>query len=233
MKYELELGMELRLILKILLRRWWLVLLPPLIVAAYTLVTYLSPAPTFAATLRFSVGYTPQSEGATLYDKFYPAWLTSEYIAGGLSDWAKTGNFAQHVADTASADGLTLTADEAAGSIAASDHQRSIVLLYFSSGDQNKLLAIASASIKTMQSLNGIIFPQNGPSGATVTPLDAISIAPVPPSLKSRIDIPVRIALGLALGIALAFIAHYFDPLIRDREEVEALGYKIVGEIPK
>jgi capsular polysaccharide biosynthesis protein len=225
--------MELKLILKILLRRWWLVLLPPIIVAAYSLITYHAPAPTYAATIRFSVGYTPQSEGTTLYDKFYPAWLTSEYIAGGLSDWAKTGNFAQHVADSASTDGLTLTADEAAGSIAASDHQRSIVVLYFSGGDQNKLAALATASIKVMQNLNGVVFPQNGPSGATVTPLDAVSIASAPSSLKSRLDIPIRIALGLALGIALAFIAHYFDPLIRDREEVEALGYKIVGEIPK
>ncbi len=225
--------MELKLILKILLRRWWLVLLPPILVAAYSFITYRAPAPTYAATIRFSVGYTPQSEGTTLYDKFYPAWLTSEYIAGGLSDWAKTGNFAQHVADTASTDGLTLTADEAAGSIAASDHQRSIVVLYFSSGDQDKLAAIATASIKVVQTLNGVVFPQNGPAGATVTPLDAVSITPAPPSLKTRLDIPIRAALGLALGILLAFIAHYFDPFIRDREEVEALGYKIVGEIPK
>lgn len=225
--------MELRLILKILLRRWWLVALPPIIVAAYSIITYHSPAPIYSTTLRFSVGYTPQTDAPTLYDKFYPAWLTSEYIAGGLGDWAKTGNFAQHVADTAATNGQTITADEAAGSIAASDHQRSIVILYFSSSDQGKLSAIASASIKVMQTLNGVIFPQNGPSGATVTPLDAVSITPAPLSLKTRLDIPIRVALGLALGILLAFIAYYFDPRIRDQEEVEALGYKIVGEIPK
>ena len=37
----------------------------------------------------------------SLYDRKYPAWLTSEYIAGGLSDWAKTGDFAQAVAGVA------------------------------------------------------------------------------------------------------------------------------------
>ena len=111
--------MELKLILKILFRRWWLVILPPLIVAGYSITTYKAPAPTYATTLRFSVGYTPQTDASSLYDKFYPAWLTSEYIAGGLSDWSRTGNFAQHVADTASLDGQLITADEAAGSIAA------------------------------------------------------------------------------------------------------------------
>jgi capsular polysaccharide biosynthesis protein len=225
--------MELRLILKILLRRWWLVLLPPILVAAYSLITYHAPAPTYSTTLRLAVGYTPQTKTSTLYDKFYPAWLTSEYIAGGLGDWAKTGNFAQHVAETASTPDRPITADEAAGSIAASDHQRSIVIVYFSGGDQDKLSAIANASIKVMQTLNGVVFPQNGPSGATVTPLDAVSIVPAPPSLRTRLDIPIRVALGLALGILLAFAAHYFDPRVRDRDEVEAMGYKIVGEIPK
>ena len=225
--------MELKLILKILFRRWWLVLIPPIIIAAYSIATYKSPAPTYATTLRFSVGYTPQTNTSSLYDQFYPAWLTSEYIAGGLGDWAKTGNFAQHVSDIASTTGTAITPEEAAGSIAASDHQRSIVILYFSSGDQNRLTAIADAAIKTMQKFNGIIFPQNGPSGATVTPLDTVSIAPAPPSLRSRLDIPIRIALGLVFGMVLAFIAHYLDPRIRDRSEVEAMGYTIVGEIPK
>jgi capsular polysaccharide biosynthesis protein len=233
MNYALELIMELKLILKIIFRRWWLVLLPPIMVAAYSIITYHSPAPSYSTTLRFSVGYTPQTDASTLYDKFYPAWLTSEYIAGGLGDWAKTGNFDQHVADTASTSDRPITADEVAGSIVASDHQRSILIVYFSSGDQDKLSAIATASIKVMQTLNGVVFPQNGPSGATVTPLDAVSIVPAPPSLRTRLDIPIRVALGLAFGILLAFIAHYIDPRIRDREEVEALGYKIVGEIPK
>ncbi len=225
--------MELKLILKILFRRWWLVIIPPIIIAAYSIATYKAPAPTYTTTLRFSVGYTPQTNTSSLYDQFYPAWLTSEYIAGGLGDWAKTGNFAQHVADVVTTNGLTVTADEVAGSIAASDHQRSIAIIYFSSGDQTKLAAIADASIKVMQKFNGIVFPQNGPSGATITPLDAVSIAPAPPSLKSRLDIPIRVILGLVFGIVLAFIAHYLDPRVRDRSEVEAMGYNIVGEIPK
>ena len=225
--------MELRLIIKILLRRWWLVVVPPILIAAYSLITYHAPAASYAVTLRFSVGYAPQAETASLYDRSYPAWLASEYIAGGLSDWAKTGDFAQAVADDATAKGKTVTAAEVAGSIGAADHVRSIVTLFFNGGDQDQLTAMAASAIQVIQKRNGAVFPQNGAAGATVTPLDAVSVSAAPASLKSRLDIPVRVGLGLALGIVLAFVAHYFDPSLRERSEVEALGLPIIGEIPK
>ena len=220
--------MELRMMLTILFRRWWLVIVPPILVGIITLFTYRAPATTYAATLRFAVGYSPEPAVTSLYDRKYPAWLTSEYIAGGLSDWAKTGDFAQAVAAST---GKSITAAEVAGSIT-SDHLRSIVVLYLNGDDPDKLTAIGEAAIKVLQTRNNIVFPQNG-EGATVTALDPVSIGVAPPSLRARLDIPIRLALGLALGIALAFIAHYLDPRIRDRSEVEALGLNIVGEIPK
>ena len=220
--------MELRLILKVLLRYWWLVIVPPILVAVVILVTYQAPATSYAATLRFAVGYPPEANLATLYDRKYPAWLASEYIAGGLSDWAKTGAFAQAVADDA---GAGVTAAEVAGSIT-SDHLRSIVVLYLNGGDAEHLKAIGRSAIKVLQTQNSHVFPQNG-EGATVTALDDVSVGAAPPSLRARVDIPIRIALGLAFGVALAFLVHYFDPRVRDRSEVEAIGLSIIGEIPK
>ncbi len=216
--------------LKILLRRWWLVIVPPVLVGIITLVTYQAPATAYATTLRFAVGYPPETSTTSLYDRKYPAWLASEYIAGGLSDWAKTGDFAQAVADDAGAS-AGLTAAEVAGSIT-SDHLRSIVVLYLNGGDAAKLKAIGTSAIKVLQTRNGQVFPQNG-DGATVTALDSVSIGAAPPSLRNRLDIPIRLALGLAFGVTLAFVAHYFDPRVRDRAEIEAIGLSIIGEIPK
>lgn len=219
--------MELRLLIKILLRRWWLVIVPPILVAFITVFTYQAPATAYATTLRFAVGYPPEANLASLYDRKYPAWLASEYIAGGLSDWAKTGDFAQAVANDA---GASVTAADVAGSIT-SDHLRSIVVLYLNGGDAAKLTAIGMSAIKVLQTRNGQVFPQNG-EGATVTALDSVSIGAASPSLRNRLDIPIRVALGLAFGVALAFIVHYFDPRLRDRNELEALGLNIIGEIP-
>jgi capsular polysaccharide biosynthesis protein len=220
--------MELRLVLKIILRRWWLVIAPPVLVGAITVWTYQAPAPSYAATLRFAVGYPPEANLTSLYDRKYPAWLASEYISGGLSDWAKTGDFSQAVADDA---GAGIAAAEVAGSIT-SEHLRSIVVLYLNGGDADKLTAIGTSAIKVLQTRNSRVFPQNG-DGATVTALDSVSIGAAPPSLRNRLDIPIRIALGLAFGVVLAFVAHYFDPHLRERSEVEAIGLNILGEIPK
>jgi capsular polysaccharide biosynthesis protein len=222
--------MELRLILKILLRRWWLVVAPVVLVGLITLFTYHAPATTYAATLRFSVGYAPEPQTTSLYDRNYPAWLTSEYIAGGLSDWAKTGDFAQAVANAAASQGIT--AAEVAASIV-SDHLRSVVVLYLNGSDPEKLAAIGTSAGRVLQTRNNVVFPQNGPAGASVTVLDEVAVAAAPPSLRARLDVPIRLALGLALGVALAFVAHYFDSRLRDKAEVEALGLSIIGEIPK
>ena len=220
--------MELRTLLKILKRYWLLVVLPPVLVGVFTLMTYRAPAPSYTSTLRFSVGYPPEQQTMSLYDRQYPAWLTSEYIAGGLSDWAKTGDFAQAVANVAGGD---MTAGEVAGAIV-SDHLRSIVVLYLNGSDPDRLTAMGRAATKVLQVRNNVIFPQNG-AGAVVTALDGAAAAPAPPSLRTRLDIPIRLALGLALGIALAFVAWYFDPRIRDRADAEAIGLSIIAEIPK
>jgi capsular polysaccharide biosynthesis protein len=219
--------MELRILLKILRRYWYLIVIPPLLVGVFSLITYRAPAPGYTSTLRFSVGYAPEQQATSLYDRNYPAWLTSEYIAGGLSDWAKTGDFAQAVANEA---GQNISAEEVAGSLV-SDHLRSIVVLYLNGGDADKLTAIGTATSKVLQQRNNIVFPQNG-VGATVTALDGVVVAPAPASLRNRLDIPIRLALGLAFGVALAFLAYYLDPRVRDRADVEAIGLNIIGEIP-
>jgi capsular polysaccharide biosynthesis protein len=220
--------MELRTLLKILRRYWYLIIIPPVLVGVFTLFTYHAPASTYTSTLRFSVGYAPDQQTMSLYDRNYPAWLTSEYMAGGLSDWAKTGDFAQAVADVAGGD---ISAGEVAGSLV-SDHLRSIVVLYLNGSDPDRLTAIGNAAIKVLQVRNDIVFPQNGP-GAVVTALDGVVVAPAPPSLRTRLDVQIRIALGLMLGVVLAFLAWYFDPRLRDRADAEAIGLNVIAEIPK
>jgi capsular polysaccharide biosynthesis protein len=220
--------MELRTLLKILKRYWYLAVIPPLLVGVFSFITYRAPAPGYTSTLRFSVGYAPDQQAVSLYDRNYPAWLTSEYIAGGLSDWAKTGDFAQAVANEA---GNNISAGEVAGSLV-SDHLRSIVVLYLNHGDAEKLTAIGNATIKVLQQRNNIVFPQNG-AGAAVTALDGVVAAPTAPSLRARLDIPIRLALGLVFGVALAFVAWYLDPRVRDRADVEAIGLSVIAEIPK
>jgi len=203
--------MELRVYFRILKNRWWLALIPAIIVLGIGLITYRQPAPVYQVGVRFTVGYPPESSGPYLYDRYYPAWLASEYIAGGLGDWIKTGDFAAELSRELEHQNVSIPANALAGRIA-SDHQRSMVTMFITWPDARQLEAIATAAITALQTRNAQAFPQLGTNGAIVRAVDPVNVGRVPPGLRAQLDLPVRVALALVVGIALVFMAHYLWP---------------------
>jgi hypothetical protein len=35
------------------------------------------------------------------------------------------------------------------------------------------------------------------------------------------------------VGVALAFAAHYLDPFVREKDELEKMGLRVIAEMPK
>ncbi len=224
--------MEIKLYLKVLLRWWWLVAIPALIIGAVGLITYDRPPTTYGTTLRFSASLPPTLTDNPGFDPTYYSWLTSEYIVGGLSDWVKTNAFATEVSEELSKQGKEIPPSAVQGSLA-SDYVRSQLVIFVNGGNADDVAAIANAAIVVLQTRNAETFPQLGGVNAIVTALDTPSVGASPPGLRAVLDLPIRLALGLAVGVALAFIAHYFDPFVRDKREIESLGLHILAEIPK
>jgi hypothetical protein len=224
--------MELRQLLKLALRWWWLIALPPLLVGAYGLATYRAPQGSFTTSLRFTAAQPDPVTVSPNFDPNYYRWLTSEYIVSGLKDWVRTGAFAKAVSEEMNARGVSVPAGAVAGSIA-SDAARSVLVVYLTWPDQAQLTAMAEAVIKVLRDKNGDVFPQFGGQPAQVVALDNIGLAPVPPSLRARFDLVLKVGLGLVVGLGLALAAHYFDPFVRGKAELEGLGIRVVAEIPR
>ena len=223
--------MELRAFYSIFKRRWLLLLIPPLVVLLYSAVTYQSPpAPGFNVGVNFIVGQDP-TPGADLTDEDrYYNWLGSEYIVNGLTDWAVSGNFRTAVSNQLTQDGIEV----APGSYGVTaDNVRSRLQLSIQHGDAETLSHIINAAITVLTEQNAEALPQLGGETAVLILLDDPVITPLPRSLSSLLDIPLRIAIALAAGIGLALLVEYLDPTVRNRTEAEALGIAVLGEIPK
>ena len=223
--------MELRAFYAIFRRRWLLVLIPPLVVALFSAVTYQPPpAPGYNVGVNFLVAQPPTPSADLADQERYYNWLSSEYIVNGLTDWAVSGSFKTAVSNQLAQEGLEVPPDSFS---VGAENVRSRLQISIQHGDAETLAQIVNAAITVLREQNADALPQLGGETAVLTLLDEPFVTPLPRSLSSLLDIPLRIAIGLAAGVGLALLVEYLDPTIRSREEAEAMGFAILGEIPK
>lgn len=227
--------MELRELWKVVRRRWWLILLPTLAAAALTLPGMLrAPAAGggFATSIRFTAATPPEPETTSGYeDREYYPWLTSEYVVNALTDWVRTSSFAMEVSAALAEQSIEVPPGAIQAGIAA-DNERSVMSLHLSGADSEILAKTAEAAAEVLRTRSVEYFPQFGASGVEVVALDVPAIVPVPPPLSARFEPLVRIGLGLAAGVALAFLIEYLDPTVRERRQLERLGMLVLAEVP-
>ncbi|MCS7351174.1 hypothetical protein [Thermoflexus sp.] len=211
------------------LKRWgWLALIPTALGLLAAGVDR-PPAPAYQTSIRLAVGIRPEGRGDYDYEGYY-RWLSSEYLAAGVAAWVRSRDFAERAAARLQAEGLALPPPAVQGALA-SDYQRSLVVLYVTAPDPGMAEAIARAAVEVARQEVGQVWPQAGEGMTVLTPLDTPVVSPTAPSLRSRLERPFRIALGLVVGLTLAFLAYFMDPRIWDRTDVERLGFRVLGEI--
>ncbi len=221
--------MELVTLFRILLRRWWLVLIPVAITAALALPDILNRRVVsggFSAGVQYtafqSMEAIPRADG-----DYQDIWLSSELTVNAFADWVRSGSFKQEIAASLNGD-----FDTAPLTIAA-DNERSLGTISFYYPSELGLNVIVAAAIEVLQTRSDAYFAQLGGEPAAVTILDQSPAVAAPPPLVDRYGPLLRVGLGLLAGIGLALLAHYVDPVVRRREDVEALGLPVIATIPK
>jgi capsular polysaccharide biosynthesis protein len=212
----------------ILRRRWWVPALLILLVAALTPFTYHTPAPVYQASVRFTIGVSADRNVQGV-DPILSAYQASEYIRDDFVEILHSEMFANDVNANLQGTGLSIDKNAIAGSV---EKQHRIMSMTITWGNDKQAAVIASAGAKTLETENAKYFKQLGSEGASVTIIDGPDVAPVPLSLRERLDIPIRLALALAAGLLLAFLLDYLDDSVRDAHELEAMGMNVLGEIP-
>ncbi len=225
--------MELMLVIRVLLRRWWLVLIPVAIAAVVVIPDFLqnrgAVAGGYSVTVRYSASQVLEAIPGRDGD-FQDVWLASELAVNAMTDWIRTSSFVEEIQNETSKQGIEI--NPAALSVAA-DNKRSVGQIALSYPDEGQLQAIITAALDVLKTRAQNYFPQLGGQPAQVTILDVPQIVAAPPPIVNRFAPFIRLGLGLLFGIGLAFLAEYLDPFVRRREQVESLGLSVVGTLPK
>ena len=228
--------MELREYWQIIRRRWWLPLVLTLLVgllSALQLKPWLPQAVSYNATMRMLIGVMPASNNpATAYDPRYYAWLTSEYLVDDFTEVVHSELFAKNVSARLAQQAITWPPGMIQGS-AATGKQHRIITLSFNWGDRTQLSAIAKATATELTENSATYFHQLGTDGAGVTLIDGPNIDVVGPGIRQRLDLPLRMLLALLVGLGLIFLLDYLDTSVRNRRELEEMGFAVIGEISK
>jgi capsular polysaccharide biosynthesis protein len=185
--------------------------------------------PTFSAQMRFVVGIKPEPAVGDYYtyDRYY-TWLTAEYLLDDLSEVVKSRVFAHDVAVRA---GVKVPAGAIQGATSSGKLHR-ILTVQVQWHDQAELEHIANAITEILGSGSATYFAQLSTENAVVSLIDPPQIAIVGPSLRQRLDLPLRLLLAMTAGIALTFLMDYLDRSIRDRDDLQQMGIPILAEIP-
>jgi capsular polysaccharide biosynthesis protein len=120
------------------------------------------------------------------------------------------------------------------GGVTIAEKQHRILRLNVSWSSPTELADIAQASVGVIEEDSPKYLTQLGTPGALINIIDEPSLpAANPPSLTHRLNLPVRLLLALAAGLALTFLLDYLDDSIRGRPELETMGIVVLAEVPR
>jgi len=221
------------LVLRVLLRRWWLIVIPVAIVAVIVVPDFLNDGSAVSGGFNAVIRYTAAQEADAVPERdgdLQDLWLASELTVNAFTEWVRTTRFKEEVALITATNGLEI--NPLSLPIGA-DNQRSIGQVFINWHNDAELQIIANAALEVLQTRNQAYFPQLGGQPASVEILDDPQIAPVPPPLTDRFSGILRLAIAFIAGIGLAFLVEYLDPTLRTQDDLESLGLKVMVLIPK
>jgi len=227
--------MELKTYFRILKRWWWIPIGLFVLTLLFTLATqkpWQPRPPTYVMGMSFSVGVRPQHlPDEYTYDGYYSA-LSSEYLVDDFSELVKGSEFAAAVSQRLADEGIVVAPGQIQGLTQTGKLHR-ILTVTVVDGDPERVQKIADAVAETITKDTSRFMPRLLEDQGAVYLVNKGGVAAIGPSLKQRLDLPLRLVLALLAGIGLAFLLEYLVPRVQTRQDMENLGVNVLAEIPR
>lgn len=224
--------MELRQYWHIVWKRIWIPALLFGIVLVVSLVLRRPPPPQYQAEARVLVDVPPlEAVEGMGFDPRLTAPQATEYLVDDFSLFVSSQAVARAVSQQLAGQGIQVPAGLIHSSTASEQVHR-VVTVRVTWGDPDQALVILNAAVEVLREEAPAYFGRLGRQQPQIALIDDPGVSPVPPSLTQRLDLPVRLILALVAGIALCFFLDYLDDSVRGREELEAIGIRVLAEVP-
>jgi capsular polysaccharide biosynthesis protein len=227
--------MELRHYFGIVRRSWPLVVGLPLLVALLTIALWFVLPARYGLQVTMLVTQRPFATNETAvtlpdYNSFN-SWAASEYIVDDILQLVETPAFARDITDwVRQQHGVELDPTVIQSGLSAERKHRTIYLSAEADSAEHANMT-AQGAVAMLQSKGLQYWARDGqldvsvltePSGAQrVDGLSALAL-----------NVVIRTLLAGLLAVGLAFLRYYLDQTLRQRGDVEALGFDVVGAIP-
>lgn len=227
--------MELRHYWSIVWRRRLIVLavtLAALVAAVFSVAALPQPLPSYQATIQLGVSPTVFPEMSYRQYGEYYLFLSSEFLNDDIINVVEGNGFG----DALRARYANRPEGPPHGSIKGKKAHR--VITFTVASDSGPDALIMAQGIQELLANPGPndpkymeMFTAQQPRVLTIDPPRLI----VQPGVRrGAFDVGVRTLLGLVVALAFAFLLHYLDNTVRDREELErASGLPVLAEIPR
>ena len=218
--------MELSDYLRVLRRRWWMVLLSLLVCTGGAFLTSKAQTPVFTTSTRLLVSGIDDAANQSL-DEVSRRQLASER-AGAYAQLAGTGPAIGAAVDAAGANGSQPSVT------AAADGVSPFIVITVSATSGRAAQAIAASYVEVLPQIVSRLEQSPSSKPPTLTTLEAAGLPTFPSSPRPKRDLLIGLVLGLVLGVAAAMVRESLDARVRDTAEIEkSTTATLLGAVPR
>jgi len=207
--------MELKIYLRILLRKWWIVLPAFLVTLTATIVLTFTQAPTYSATTTFVIGPNSSFEDVRSFVSGLDIVSRRTEIVTTYAEIAASHRVRQEAADE-----LNLSQDQRSGLSVESQLLAGTNVLKITVEGSNPVLVRDFAN---MVGTKTIVYVHELYEAFDLSPLDQATLPPSPVSPNKKQNLVLGALLGLALGGGLAFLSEYLQAPLESMTNLSVL----------
>ncbi len=236
--------MELRQYIAVIRRRWPLVAIIVVLSALFSLGLLVTQKPTYTAFTRLSMRQqslpaqppTATQPGFFTYNDYYN-WVATEYASDDYTQIVPSQAFAARVLEKLKGQYPALSVGTVQAALAADRKQRELTISA-SSADSGLAVAIARAAGQVLTDMSVPTATTPNTNGVAIHDNMLFALLDEPSGAGSnqsrlRLNAALPVVVGLALGLALAFLLEYLDNSLRDSADAERVtGLPVLGAIP-